>query len=112
MSVIFPATGGVSNRNTAYDKSFQKNQDDFTYPTNYSRMNQQFANPTFMKKLQYYDSPVQNSHMYPNMFHIQPVEFNEKQSDVGMFLFDSIEKKKKFLYGGHLIDVKRIDRWG
>lgn len=107
----FPATGGVTNRNPSAEKQYKKNEHDFAFQPNYSRMNKQFANPVFMPKFQYYDSTVQNGHMYPNMFHIKPVEFNEKQTNVGSFLFKSIEKNRKFLYGGELHNVSRIDRW-
>jgi hypothetical protein len=107
----FPATQGVSNKNSSYDALYQKNEDEFKYPTNYPKIPNQYANTLYMNKLQYYDSPVQNAHSYPNMFHIKPVDFNEKQSDVGMFLNKSIEKNKQFLYGGVLHNVKRIDVW-
>ena len=107
----FPSTQGVSNKKPSYDELLQKNQNDFKYATDYSRMTKPFANPVFMNKLQYYDSPVQNGHMYPNMFHIKPVDFNEQQSDIGMFLNKSIEKNKQFLYGGVLHTVKRMDMW-
>ena len=107
----FPATQGVSNRSPSYETAFQKNQDEFTYPTNYSRMTKPLADPVFMNKLQYYDSPVQNAHTYPNIYHVKPVDFNEQQSDVSMFLNKSIEKNKQFLYGGVLHNVKRMDIW-
>lgn len=111
MSVNFPSTQGVSNRNKSYEQQFQKNQDEFKFTTNYSRMTKQLANPVYMNKLQYYDSPVQNAHTYPNMFHIKFVDFNEKQSDVGKFFNKSIEKNRQFLYGGTLHNVKGVNMW-
>ena len=107
----FPATFGVSNRNPSYDRIFQKEQKEFDFPSDYSRMKKQLANPTFMRKLQYYDSPVQNGHTYPNMFHIKPVDFNEKQSSQELFLTKSINKNRQFLYGGVLHEVKGINMW-
>jgi hypothetical protein len=107
----YPSTYGVSNKNPSVDEHFKKNEKGFSYQTNYSNMYKQLANPVFMNKLHYYDSPDQNGHIYPNMFHIKPVDFNEKQTNVGSFLMDSIQKSRKFLYGGQLHDVKRIDMW-
>lgn len=60
-------------------------------------------NPIYKHPLHYYDSQVKKSHMYPNIWHIKPVDYDYRPSNVGGMITKSIEDNKKFVLGGYVL---------
>lgn len=103
----------VSNRNPSAEQLYREMEEQASsYPLDFSRKKVPIPNPVFQQKLHYYDSVVQNSHSFPNISHIKPYELNEIPATPSMFLNESIEKNKRFFYGGVFHPVEKVSLWG
>ena len=60
-------------------------------------------NAIYKHPIQYYDSPVKNSSMYPNIWHIKPVDYEYRPPNIGGMIDKSIEDNKKFVFGPHVM---------
>ena len=102
----------VSNRNPYAEQLYKETEEAAaSYPRDWSGLNKKAPDPWFAPKFQYYDSKVLNSHEYPNMFHIRPYELESVPATPSQAILESIEKNKRFFYGGVFLDVKRNDIW-
>jgi hypothetical protein len=69
------------------------------------------ANPIYKNAVQYYDSPVQNSMIYPNMYLIKPVNYDFVPVDQSKYLDDSIKQNQKFAFGPYVIQNRQVKLW-
>ena len=66
-------------------------------------------NPIYKQPLEYYDSHVKNSHLYPNISHIKPVDFDYRPPDIGDMITKSIEKNKVFAFGPYVMEHREYN---
>ena len=93
----------------SYDKSYVENE---TSPYEHiTREVKQKANPIYKNPITYYDSPVQNSMLYPNMGLIKPVDYDIIPVDQSVYLDKSIREQQRFAFGPYVIENRQIKRW-
>ncbi len=96
------STNQYTHRNPSYEQQFIKNE---TQPYKHlvREINPQ-PNPIYKNPLQYYDSPVQNSMIYPNIGLIKPVNYDYIPVDTSVFLDKTIQENQRFAYGPYIIE--------
>lgn len=98
-----------NHRIPAYERQFIKNE---TEPHKHlMREINPKPNPIYKNPLQYYNSPVHNSMLYPNMSLIKPVNYDYIPVDTSKFLDQSIKENQRFAFGPHIIENKIPVRW-
>ena len=60
-------------------------------------------NPIYAHPLGYYDSQVKNSSLYPNIWHIKPVDYDYRPPNIGGLIDKSIEDNKMFAFGPYVM---------
>jgi hypothetical protein len=97
-----------TNRNQFFEQQFLENQK-APPPSNKQVLPLQKANPIYTSGFQYYTSPVQNSHIYPNMGLIRPYgTYDNIVPNNGVFLDKSIEEYKKYAIGPHILEHRDL----
>jgi hypothetical protein len=56
-------------------------------------------NAIYKQPIQYYDSQVKNSHLYPNIGLIKSVDYETKPPNIGAMIDKSIEENKVYALG-------------
>lgn len=103
------STNKYTNRVPSYEQSYIKNE---TQPYKYiSQEINPKPNPIYKNPTTFYDSPVQNSHIYPNMYLIKPVDYDFKPVDQSVYLDKSIKENQRFAYGPYIIENRILRRW-
>ena len=102
-------TSIYNHRNASREQSFVKAQtQDFVQAT---REIYPKANTIYKNDIQFYDSHVKNSHLYPNMYHIRPINLDNKPSDIGAYIDKSIQANKQYAFGPYVLPVKELKWW-
>ena len=97
-----------SNKNALYESMLKKAETFSGYPA--IKIDKKvYANPIYKHAFQYYDSPVINSHLYPNMYLIRPFETGFIPSDDQVY--KSIEARKKYAIGPHVLTNRELKVW-
>lgn len=101
----------VSGRNLLQDKLLKQYElygQQYIKPKIPDRQN--VANPIYTKPIQYFDSPVFNSHLYPNFKPIKPFEPGFMPPNRGSYIDESIQKTMQVVGGKvyTLADAERI----
>lgn len=100
-------TSEYTHRNTSYENRFVEAQtSDYKNPM---RQINPLPNPIYKHPLQYYDSPVKNSSLYPNMYEIKPVDYNYMPTNIGELIDKSIEERKQFVFGGYVLPIRQYN---
>lgn len=100
-------TSEYNHKNPSYEQRFVKAE---TSPyTNPRKEINPLPNPIYKHKLQYYDSPVKNSSLYPNLWHIKPVDYDYRVSDIGGMLYKSIEENKNYVFGPYIMPQREYN---
>jgi hypothetical protein len=94
-------TSEYTHRNQSYQDRFV---DAETSPFKNSRKEiKTLANPIYKHALQYFDTPVKNSSLYPNLWHIKPVDYEYRPSDIGRQIDKSIHDNKNYVFGPYIM---------
>lgn len=99
-----------SNHNTYYENLYKEAESKHHHPT-VTMDYKQKPNPTYKQQFQYFDSPVQNSHLFPNMSYIRPYDLNDVPVNVSHFLNKSIEARKKYALGPYVLNQRQLRLW-
>ena len=103
------STNQYTNRIPAYEKSFIENE---KRPEKYiSSEVKKKANPIYKTPVQFFDSPVHGSHLYPNMYLIKPVNNDYIPVNQSKYLDESIKQGQRFVLGPYVIENKQLERW-
>lgn len=102
----------ISNRNPYYESLYKKAEEEAkSYPSSAPRKDRKYPNPIYLKPIQYFDSKVVNSHIYPNISYIRPYELGFVPTNVGKFIDESVEKNKRYFFGGKWHSQETIKLW-
>lgn len=94
-------TSEYTHRDASYENRFiDAETSDFKNPR--KEINP-LPNAIYKHPLQYYDSQVKNSHLYPNLWHIKPVDYDYRPSDIGAQIDKTIQDNKNFVLGGYIL---------
>lgn len=105
--IIRTMTSEYTHYSQAYENRFIDGQ---TMPLSNPRKEiNPLPNPIYKKPLQYFDSPVKNSSMYPNVWHIKPVNYDYTPSNVGGMIDKSIQENKNFVLGGYVLPQRQLN---
>ena len=102
-------TNQYTHRNPSYERAFIQAE---TQP--YKHLSKEVypkANPIYKNPVQYFDSPVQGSHLYPNMYLIKPVNYDYIPVNQSVFLDKSIEENQRFALGPYVIENRIPIMW-
>lgn len=103
-------TSIYSNQNKAAEKLLKSNEEnkDKSY-TDFNKPIKPFANLSFQKPFQYYDTPLMNGHQYPAMEYIRPYNTDYVVSDDRVL--ESIQARQRFAIGNNIIKNKVSNLW-
>ncbi len=97
-----------SNHNTYAEQLYKQNEMSPKYP-NPTTKTKQFPNPSYRNVSSYYDTPVQNSHLYPNLVYIRPYNIEDiRPKDV---IYKTIDARKKYALGPYVMTNRSIELW-
>ncbi len=101
-----------TNRNPYYESLYKQAEEEAkSYPSSKPREDRKYPNPVYTNPIQYFDSKVVNSHIYPNISYIRPYELGFVPTNVGQFIDESIEKQKTYFYGGSFFKQEPVRLW-
>ena len=100
-------TSEYTHYNSAYENRFIEAQtSDFKNPRKEIK---QLPNPIYKNPIKYFDSPVKNSSLYPNLWEIKPVDYSYRPTDIGQQIDKSIQERKQFVFGGYVLPVREYN---
>jgi hypothetical protein len=100
----------VSNKNSYADSLLKENQAKVNKSySDYNGPIRPYANASYKEPFQYFDSVVTNSHQFPSMEYIRPFTLGDLRSDDR--ILESIEAKKRFAIGGHVVTNRQVNFW-
>ena len=100
-------TSEFTHRNPEYEKRFVEAQ---TSPYKLPRKEiNPLPNPIYKHPISYYDSPVKNSHLYPGIWEIKPVDYSYRPTNIGAQLDKSIQDRRQFVFGGYVLPIREYN---
>ena len=99
-----------SNHNQYYEQQYKNAESANPYPDVTMKYKQK-PNPSYKQPFQYFDSPVQNSHLFPNMTYIRPYNLDDVPVNVSHFINKSIEARKQYAVGPHVLTQRSLRLW-
>lgn len=100
-------TSEYTKYNSSYEQRFVQAQTaDHLNPRNEVKI---LPNPIYKTPLGYYDSQVKNSSLYPNMWHIKPVDYDYRPPNIGQMIDKSIEDNKVFAFGPYVMEHREYN---
>ena len=66
-------------------------------------------NGIYKHPLQFYDSPLKNSHLYPGLWHIQAVDHEVRPPNIGAMVDKSIQDNRVFAFGPYVLPVREYN---
>lgn len=103
-------TSVYSNHNAYYEQLYK----DAESKNHYAPVRMQYKqkpNPTYQHPLQYFDSPVQNSHLFPNMNYIKPYNLDDVPVNISHYIDKSIEARKQYAFGPYVLPHRELRLW-
>lgn len=100
-------TSEYNHYNSSYEKRFiEAETSDFKHP---KKEINPLPNPIYKHPLQYYDSHVKNSHLYPNIWEIKPVDYDYRPTNIGAQIDKSIQENKNFVFGPYILPQREYN---
>lgn len=96
-----------THRNSSYEQRFIEGQT--SDHKNTMREINPLPNPIYKNPIQYYDSPVKNSMLYPNIWHIKPVDYDYRPSNIGAMVDKSIQENKNYVFGPYVLPHRQYN---
>ena len=99
-----------SHYDASYNGQFVENQ---TAPLKHTKNEvRQLPNPIYKHPVQFYDSVVKNSSIYPNLLYLKPVNYENRPSDIGGMIDKTIEDNKNFAFGPYVMPHRNLKSKG
>ena len=97
-----------THRNSSYENRFV-NAQTADFKSSRREINP-LPNPIYKLPISYYDSPVKHSSLYPNLFHIRPVDYNYRPTNIGSQIDKTIQENKSYVFGGSVLQHRNFDK--